>query len=114
MRPAAAAPASGRCLDGGDVTGDECGDQSAADLVPAEKLHVRGFHHCVGRFDRATKPLVSIMPNASSAFAMLRILQETREKKRSLRRAADGKSCDAYCCCEKLTRYCFNSSTFVA
>ncbi len=47
-------------------------DQAATDLVPTQKLHVGSLHHGVGRFDqRETKPLVSIMPNASEILAIL-------------------------------------------
>ena len=44
-------------LDGGHVADDEGRHQSAADLLPADHLHVGRFQHRVGGFDQRHKPL---------------------------------------------------------
>ena len=45
---AAAAPECGGGLDGGDITTEEHGDITAADLFPAGDVDVRGFERGIG------------------------------------------------------------------
>jgi hypothetical protein len=47
----------GRGLDGGDVPTDNGRDKSGTDLLIPDKLHVRSFHHCIGRFDHRDEAL---------------------------------------------------------
>jgi hypothetical protein len=43
--------------DAADIAADNGRYQSAADLNPFDNLHICGFHHCIGRFNKSDQSL---------------------------------------------------------
>ena len=54
----------GRGFDGGDVAGNEDGNDPATRFVPTEKFDVRGFHHRVRRFKQGDEALAFAKENS--------------------------------------------------
>jgi hypothetical protein len=50
---------SGVCssLNSADITSHKYGHVTGTNVLLADQLHIRGFHHCVGRFDGTDKTL---------------------------------------------------------
>ena len=61
-------------FDSGYVPGYESGNQSAANLVPAQKLHLAAFIMASTASTKEMNPLVSIIPSASEILAILDFL----------------------------------------